>query len=53
MTNQTHFTPTHFMTGIGQPNLPCVIVFKRNELWLVETAYGKQYWVGKYNVEEI
>ena len=52
-TTQNKFTPTHKMTGIGHPDVPCVIVFKRDALWCTQTADGKQYWVGKYNVEEI
>ena len=49
-TTQNKFIPTHYMTGIGHPD---VIVFKRDALWCTQTADGKQYWVGKYNVEEI
>ena len=53
-TTQNKFNPTHQIITIGNhPDVPCVIIYKRNELWCVQTADGKQYWVGKYNVEEI
>ena len=50
---ETKFNPTHKMTGIGQIAVPVIIHHKRDALWLVTDANGKQYWVGKYNVEEI
>ena len=53
MTNQTHFTPTHIMHQTGCVDVPVIINHKRDALWLVTDANGKQYWVGKYNVEEI
>ena len=53
MTNQTQFTPTHIMHQIGRADVPVIINHKRDALWLVTNADGKQYWVGKYNVEEI
>ena len=53
MTNQTQFTPTHIMHQIGRADVPVIINYKRDALWLVTDENGKQYWVGKYNVEEI
>ena len=50
---KTKFNPTHNMTGIGQIDVPVIVNQKRDSLWLVTDADGKQYWVGKYNVEEI
>ena len=50
---ETKFNPTHNMTGIGQIDVPVIITQKSDALWLVTDADGKQYWVGKYNVEEI
>ena len=53
MTNQTHFTPTHMMYQMGRNYVPVIVNQKRDTLWLVTDADGKQYWVGKYNVAEI
>ena len=53
MTNQTHFTPTHMMYQMGRNYVPVIVNQKRDTLWLVTDADGKQYWVGKYNVEEV
>ena len=53
MTIQTQFTPTHIMHQIGCVDVPVIINHKRDALLLVTDANGKQYWVGKYNVEEI
>lgn len=47
------FNPTHNMTGIGQPDVPVVVTQKRDALWLVTDEKGTQFWVGKYNVEDI
>tara|TARA_Y100001973_G_C5009168_1_gene237521 strand:+ start:77 stop:232 length:156 start_codon:yes stop_codon:yes gene_type:complete len=49
----TKFNPTHNMTGIGQIDVPVIITQKRDALCLVIDANNTQYWVGKYNVEEI
>ena len=50
---ETKFKPTHNMTGIGQIAVPVIINHKRDALWHVTDANQTQYWVGKYNVEEI
>ena len=50
---ETKFNPTHNMTGIGQIDVPVIITQKRNALRLVTDANQTQYWVGKYNIEEI
>jgi len=52
MTNQTHFTPTHIMHQTGRVDVPVIVNQKRDALWLVTDADGKQYWVGKYNVDD-
>jgi len=52
MTNQTQFTPTHIMHQIGRADVPVIINYKRDALWLVTDENGKQYWVGKYNVDD-
>ena len=52
MTIQTQFTPTHIKHQIGCVDVPFIINHKRDALWLVTDANGKQYWVGKYNVDD-
>ena len=50
---ETKFTPTHIMHQTGCVDVPVIVNHKRDALWLVTDADSKQYWVGKYNVEEI
>ena len=41
------------MHQTGCVDVPVIITQKRDALWLVTDANKTQYWVGKYNVEEI
>ena len=49
----TKFNPTHMMYRMGLDNVPVIVNQKRDGLWLVTDANNTQYWVGKYNVDQI
>jgi len=52
-TSSNKFEPTHNMTAIGQLDVPVVILSKTRTIWRVADEDGRQFWVGKFNLEEV